>query len=155
MTVQLSSKTLAAPVLVAMTTLLGSTVAATAAGKNILWVQPMRDHPVHRLMQAGFLAKCKELGDTCEVVGNPSATSYDVSASIPLAEAAMARTKFDAIAVYGGILKDLDPEHEPMNRNHVSHMPQVVIDAFKAEGAFWGGDFHARQDPMHFQFATE
>ena len=64
MTVQLSSKTLAAPVLVAMTTLLGSTVAATAAGKNILWVQPMRDHPVHRLMQAGFLAKCKELGDT-------------------------------------------------------------------------------------------
>lgn len=50
---------------------------------------------------------------------------------------------------------DLDPEHEPMNRNHVSHMPQVVIDAFKAEGAFWGGDFHSRQDPMHFQFATE
>ena len=50
---------------------------------------------------------------------------------------------------------DLDPEHEPMNRNHVSHMPQVVIDAFKAEGAFWGGDFRARQDPMHFQFATE
>jgi ribose transport system substrate-binding protein len=101
MTVQLGSKTLAVPVFVALGTLLGSTVAGTAAGKNILWVQPMRDHPVHRLMQAGFLAKCKELGDTCEVVGNPSATSYDVSASIPLAEAAMARTKFDAIAVYG------------------------------------------------------
>ena len=50
---------------------------------------------------------------------------------------------------------DLDPEHEPMNRTHVSHMPQSVIDAFKAEGAFWGGDFHSRQDPMHFQFATE
>jgi hypothetical protein len=50
---------------------------------------------------------------------------------------------------------DLDPEHEPMNRNHVSHMPQVVIDAFKAEGAFWGGDFINRQDPMHFQFADE
>ena len=50
---------------------------------------------------------------------------------------------------------DLDPEHEPMNRNHVSHMPQVVIDAFEAEGAFWGGKFRQRQDPMHFQFATE
>jgi len=74
---------------------------AAAAGKSILWVQPMRDHPVHRLMQAGFLAKCKELGDTCEVVGNPSATNYDVAATIPLAEAAIARTKFDAIAVYG------------------------------------------------------
>lgn len=50
---------------------------------------------------------------------------------------------------------DLDPEHEPLNRTHASHMPQCVIDAFKAEGAFWGGDFRTRQDPMHFQFATE
>jgi ribose transport system substrate-binding protein len=90
---------------IALLTATGALFSATgpslAAGKNILWVQPMRDHPVHRLMQAGFLAKCKELGNICEIVGNPSATSYDVSASIPLAEAAMARTKFDAIAVYG------------------------------------------------------
>lgn len=50
---------------------------------------------------------------------------------------------------------DLDPEHEPMNRNHQSKMPQVVVDAFKAEGFFWGGDFKTRQDPMHFQAATE
>lgn len=50
---------------------------------------------------------------------------------------------------------DIDPEHNPMNRTHTSHMPQVVIDAFKAEGAFWGGDFITRQDPMHFQFAHE
>jgi hypothetical protein len=50
---------------------------------------------------------------------------------------------------------DLDPEHEPMNRTHVSHMPQVAIDAFRVEGAFWGGDFKQRQDPMHFQFAKE
>ena len=95
------SATVAAVALAAAATGFLSTSAAMAAGKNILWVQPMRDHPVHRLMQAGFLAKCKELGDTCEVVGNPSATNYDVAASIPLAEAAMARTKFDAIAVYG------------------------------------------------------
>jgi ribose transport system substrate-binding protein len=72
-----------------------------AAEKSLLWVQPMRDHPVHRLMQAGFLAKCKELGYACEIVGNPSATSYDVSASIPLAEAALARTTYGAVAVYG------------------------------------------------------
>ncbi|MBN8995290.1 MAG: substrate-binding domain-containing protein [Rhizobiales bacterium] len=74
---------------------------AVAADKAILWVQPMRDHPVHRLMQAGFLAKCKELGYTCEVVGNPSATNYDAPASIPLAEAALARTQFGAAAIYG------------------------------------------------------
>src|SRR5262249_40319999 len=50
---------------------------------------------------------------------------------------------------------DLDPEHEPMTREHKSQMPQPVIDAFKGEGAYWGGDFRVRQDPMHFQFATE
>ena len=85
-------------------TLLASFVAADvsqAADKALLWVQPMRDHPVHRLMQAGFLDECKKLGYKCEIVGNPSATNYDVAASIPLAEAALARTQFGAVAVYG------------------------------------------------------
>lgn len=68
---------------------------------NLLWVQPMKDHPVHRLMQAGFLDKCKELGYTCEVVGDPSATNWDIPATLPLAEAALSRTEFDAVAVYG------------------------------------------------------
>ncbi|MBA3516571.1 MAG: sugar ABC transporter substrate-binding protein [Rhizobiales bacterium] len=86
--------------LVAAVTLTGA-VEAQAQNKNLLWVQPMRDHPVHRLMQAGFLSKCQDLGYTCEVVGNPSATNYDVAGSIPLAEAALARTKFGAVAVYG------------------------------------------------------
>lgn len=93
------TKTRAALAAAALAALLGS--AAAAQEKALLWVQPMRDHPVHRLMQAGFLDECKKLGYTCEVVGNPSATNYDVAASIPLAEAALARTKFGAVAVYG------------------------------------------------------
>lgn len=28
----------------------------------------------------------------------------------------------------------------------------VVIDAFKRQGARWGGDFKGRKDPMHFEF---
>jgi ribose transport system substrate-binding protein len=79
----------------------GSAAASQAADKSLLWVQPMKDHPVHRLMQAGFLDECKKLGYTCEIVGNPSATNYDVAATIPLAEAALSRTKFGAVAVYG------------------------------------------------------
>jgi len=70
-------------------------------GINLLWIQPMKDHPVHRLMQAGFLDQCKALGYHCEVVGDPSATTYDVPATLPLAEAALSRTRFDAVAVYG------------------------------------------------------
>lgn len=85
----------------ALAAALGSVGASQAADKSLLWVQPMKDHPVHRLMQAGFLDECKKLGYTCEIVGNPSATNYDVAASIPLAEAALSRTKFGAVAVYG------------------------------------------------------
>lgn len=68
---------------------------------NLLWVQAMRGHPVHRLMQAGFLEKCAEMGYTCEIVGDPSATNWDLAATIPLAEAALARTEYDGVGVYG------------------------------------------------------
>jgi ribose transport system substrate-binding protein len=79
---------------------------APVAGKkiSILWVQPLFTHPVHKIMQAGFKAACDQAGDSCTLVGNPSATNYDIPATITLAEAAMAKTKFDAIAVY-----DADP----------------------------------------------
>jgi len=80
---------------------LGSGTIVSAEGVQLLWVQPMKDHPVHRLMQAGFLDKCKELGYVCEVVGDPSATNWDIPATIPLAEAALSRTEFDAVGVYG------------------------------------------------------
>lgn len=33
-------------------------------------------------------------------------------------------------------------------------IPDVVVACFKAEGWFWGGEFHDRYDPMHFQFCT-
>ncbi len=92
---------------------------------NLLWVQPMRGHPVHRLMQAGFMEKCAELGYLCEIVGDPSATNWDLAASIPLAEAALARTEFDGVAVYGPdpavytYMSDLAAEGFPVVTWHV------------------------------------
>jgi ribose transport system substrate-binding protein len=74
--------------------------ASQDANKRLLWVQPLRDHPVCKLMQAGFLNRCKELGYTCEVVGNASATTLDVAATIPLAEAALSRDTFGAVGVF-------------------------------------------------------
>jgi len=71
--------------------------AVVAQERTLLWVQPERDHPAHRLMQAGFMAKCKELGYTCEMVGHP--TSYSYVPSMSLAEAALARTEFGAVAL--------------------------------------------------------
>lgn len=34
-------------------------------------------------------------------------------------------------------------------------MPDAVVQCFKSEGWFWGGDFKSRKDPMHFQAAHE
>ena len=55
-----------------------------------------------------------------------------------------------------GAAIDFDAEHLPLGKNvPSSEMPQEVVDAFKAQGFFWGGDYTGRKDPMHFQIARE
>jgi ribose transport system substrate-binding protein len=68
--------------------------------KSILFVQPMKDHPVHRLMQAGLMAECKKLGFHCKVVGNASASNWDDVGTLPLVDAELATRKWGGIAVY-------------------------------------------------------
>lgn len=64
---------------------------------KLLWVQPMRNHPVHRIMQGGFLSECKRLGYECEIVG---AEALDMPASAPLAEAVLAKGDIKGVGVY-------------------------------------------------------
>jgi len=45
---------------------------------------------------------------------------------------------------------DLDPSRNGFNTGH-GHMQPVVINAFKKQGFLWGGDYHGRTDPMHFE----
>src|SRR4051794_37329020 len=97
-----------------------TTRGSAASQVKMMWLQPLRNHPVHRIMQAGFLAECKRLGAKCEIVGNPSATQWDVPSSLSLAGAAMAREKFDAVGVYAGdpalypFIKKLSKQHLPV-----------------------------------------
>lgn len=119
---------------------IGAAGAAYAQEVKLLWVQAMKDHPVHRLMQAGFLDKCKELGYTCEVVGDPSATNWDIPATLPLAEAALSRTKFDAVGVYGpdpaiySYITKLAKEGLPVVTWHVLP-PEGSVEGLKAAAA--------------------
>lgn len=48
---------------------------------------------------------------------------------------------------------DLDPERNGFNTGH-GHMQPVIIDAFKRQGALWGGDYAGRTDPMHYEFVS-
>lgn len=45
---------------------------------------------------------------------------------------------------------DLSPGSNGFNMK--STLSSVVIDAFKRQGARWGGDYKGRKDPMHFEF---
>lgn len=33
-------------------------------------------------------------------------------------------------------------------------LSNIVVDAFKRQGALWGGDYVKRSDPMHFEFVS-
>jgi ribose transport system substrate-binding protein len=100
------------------------------AGTALLWVQPMRDHPVHKLMQAGFMNRCKELGIHCDVVGNPSATAFDVAATLPLADAALARRQYASVMVYA-----VDPSLNPfVARLTRDGYPVTIVHLLPAPG---------------------
>lgn len=71
-----------------------------SGGKNLIWIQPLRAHPVHKLMQAGFLSECRKLGYSCDIVGNDSATTVDIPQTISLANTAMSAKKYVGAGIY-------------------------------------------------------
>lgn len=52
-----------------------------------------------------------------------------------------------------GAAIDLDPDRNPLGVK-IGKMPTLVVNAFKKEGALWGGDYKGRKDPMHFEFVS-
>lgn len=47
---------------------------------------------------------------------------------------------------------DLSPSMNGFNMK--STLSSLVVDAFKRQGALWGGDYKGRKDPMHFEFVS-
>jgi len=48
---------------------------------------------------------------------------------------------------------DLSPATNGFNAGHGT-LASIVVDAFKRQGARWGGDYHGRTDPMHLEFVS-
>ena len=48
---------------------------------------------------------------------------------------------------------DISPTTNGFNTGHGT-IGTTVVGAFKAQGALWGGDYHGRTDPMHFEFVS-
>lgn len=51
-----------------------------------------------------------------------------------------------------GCAIDLSPAKNGFNMK--STLPALVVNAFKKQGARWGGDYKGRKDPMHFEFVS-
>lgn len=51
-----------------------------------------------------------------------------------------------------GCAVDISPRTNGFNAGHGT-IGNMVVDAFKKQGALWGGDYH-RTDPMHFEFVS-
>ena len=48
---------------------------------------------------------------------------------------------------------DISPTTNGFNTGHGT-IDNMVVDAFKKQGALWGGDYQGRTDPMHFEFVS-
>jgi hypothetical protein len=48
---------------------------------------------------------------------------------------------------------DLAPSGNPLGAKKGT-MPKFAVDAFKKQGARWGGDYSGRKDLMHFEFVS-
>src|SRR5258707_1801513 len=51
-----------------------------------------------------------------------------------------------------GAAIDIDPEHYPLGAK--TRQPDIIINAFKNQGALYGGDYKGRRDPMHYEFVS-
>lgn len=49
---------------------------------------------------------------------------------------------------------DLSPSTNGFRQSATTTLSNIVIDAFKRQSALWGGDYHGRKDPMHFEFVS-
>jgi hypothetical protein len=49
---------------------------------------------------------------------------------------------------------DLSASTNGFRYDNTTTLSKVVIDAFKNQGALWGGDYKGRKDPMHFEFVS-
>lgn len=123
-----------------------STSTEPSASKNFIWIQPLRAHPVHKIMQAGFLSECKKLGYHCDIVGNDSATTVDIPQTISLAKTALASKDYAGAGIYL-----TDPGLYPLVKElHDQGLPTVDWHIAIPEGTVPGLDATTGCDPAEY-----
>lgn len=113
--------------------------------------KPLRAITVHRKVADAMMAAFNEIWEACEhdqgKVDRTGASDYGGCFNIRnIAGSGNWSNHSWACAI------DLAPGSNGFNMK--TTLSKVVIDAFKRQGALWGGDYKGRKDPMHFEFVS-
>lgn len=115
--------------------------------------KPVPSILVHRKIAPALMAVFNEIWDKChheqDTVDQTGVSDYGGCFNIrPIAGSNNFSNHSWACAI------DLSPETNGFRHDASTTLAATVIDAFKRQGALWGGDYHGRKDPMHFEFVS-
>lgn len=114
--------------------------------------KPISTISVHKKCADAFLAAFKEIWEKCE----KDQKRVDKTGASDFAGV----FNYRVIAGSGNLSNhsfacaiDLSPKSNGFYVTKTT-LSNIVIDAFKRQGARWGGDYKGRKDPMHFEFVS-
>jgi len=115
---------------------------ASPKPKKFYWVQPVKGHPVHQMTQIAFAEGCRKLGYQAEIIG---ADNEDISATLALAEQAVAKGDAAGMAVWTG-----NPAWNPFIEKVGKKMPIVLPHFPSPEGSIPGASGVISCDPAEY-----
>lgn len=114
--------------------------------------QPIKSITVHKKIADAVLAAFTEIWEKC----GKSQKAVDKTGASDFAGCFNYRVIAGSSRLSNhsfGCAIDLSPQTNGFNCGKGT-IGNVVIDAFKRQGARWGGDYKGRTDPMHFEFVA-
>lgn len=108
---------------------------------------------VHKLIAGAVLAAAREIWEKCShdqaAVDKTGASDWGGCFNIRRISGSSSWSNHSWACAL-----DLSPSTNGFRHDSSTTLSNIVIDAFKRQGAFWGGDYHGRKDPMHFEFVS-
>jgi hypothetical protein len=113
---------------------------------------PIKYIRVHKKCASAFLAAFNEIADKCghdqKKIDKTGASDYAGCFNLRKIAGSNSLSNHSwACAI------DLSPATNGFNTKKGT-ISNIVVDAFKRQGARWGGDYVGRTDPMHFEFVS-
>jgi D-alanyl-D-alanine carboxypeptidase len=109
--------------------------------------------PIHKKCADALKSAFKEIWEACgksqQTVEKHGLHEYGGTFAYRLIRGSASALSNHAFA----IAIDLAPAKNPLGKSK-GKMPTFAVDAFKHQGARWGGDYRGRKDPMHFEFVN-